>query len=83
MKVPAHVLKWATAAAVPVAVYFIGPWEGKSNKSSTIISIVGVSTLSIWGSSSLINRPSGMDPNVESSRRDSVFFRDQRGGAAV
>lgn len=31
MKIPAHVLKWATAAAVPVAVYFIGPWEGKSN----------------------------------------------------
>lgn len=30
MKIPAHVIKWATAAAVPVAVYFIGPWEGLS-----------------------------------------------------
>ena len=31
MKIPAHVLKWATAAAVPVAVAIIAPWEGKSN----------------------------------------------------
>lgn len=43
MKVPAHVLKWATAAAVPVAVFFIGPWEGKENDPYT--DIAGVRTV--------------------------------------
>lgn len=43
MKVPANVLKWATAAAVPVAVYFIGPWEGLSRDPYT--DIAGVRTV--------------------------------------
>lgn len=43
MKVPANVLKWATAAAVPVAVAIIAPWEGKKN--DPYLDIVSVPTV--------------------------------------
>jgi lysozyme len=43
VKVPAKVIAWAITAAVPVAVYFIGPWEGRRNDPYT--DIAGVRTV--------------------------------------